>query len=103
MMFQRELEIYELEGVQGVFDNIEAVANRAECIELFTKLSKPPGIIKQLADMTIQKGNSDKDVSGSFIVSTFNTFLKDTHNYTVCTPTNVREAVRLKEVRWRKP
>jgi len=89
IMFKRESEAYEKEGITKVFD----YPDNAACIELFTA-TKPPGIIKLLSD---QCRGFSKD-GEKFVNELNNAFAKKAKHefYKVCDPQEVKEVIRTK-------
>eukprot|EP00927_Polykrikos_kofoidii_P038698 TRINITY_DN33109_c0_g1_i1.p1 TRINITY_DN33109_c0_g1~~TRINITY_DN33109_c0_g1_i1.p1 ORF type:complete len:1466 (-),score=226.00 TRINITY_DN33109_c0_g1_i1:57-4454(-) len=88
-MFQEEVAAYRKDGLEDTFDHVH---DNWDCVTLFTSMRNPFGIVRQLADLTVQKGTEeDGDREAAKVVSVLNRTFRDHPNFTVCTPQNVRE------------
>jgi len=89
IMFERELEAYQKEGITDAFEDIPS---NMKCIQLFCQ-AKPPGILKLLTDQCMTRG---EDGDGIRFVDVLNRNLKHQVHYKTCTPQNFREVTNQK-------
>jgi len=86
IMFERELEEYRREGITAAFD---PGRGNAECVDLFC-LSKPPGVIKLLADQC----QTGKD--GAAFVSVLNGRFGNHPYFSVADPRGIQQVMKAK-------
>mmetsp|Transcript_169194 Transcript_169194/g.543914 ORF Transcript_169194/g.543914 Transcript_169194/m.543914 type:complete len:1311 (+) Transcript_169194:84-4016(+) len=91
IMFEKELEAYEAEGIEATFD---PGCNNLKCVMLFTS-PRPPGVIKLLSDFS-KLQSSTEDVN---FVKTLNQSFSKHNNFLACDPQTVNAVLAAKGLR----